>query len=122
MNKRKSGEYYETKVCEYLTDKGVRILERNFRSKNGEIDIIFRDGKYLVFAEVKFRSTVHFGRPEEAVSFSKQRTISRVSDFYRKRYGISDFEPQRFDVIAMEPGEDDFLQIKWYKNAFAYIR
>ena len=56
MNKRKLGEEKERFVCEYLKTGGYRILEQNFRCRFGEVDIVARHGKYLVFIEVKYRS------------------------------------------------------------------
>ncbi len=121
MNKRVDGARYEGLVCEYLEDNGAVVLQKNFRCRSGEIDIIIRDGKYLVFTEVKFRSDERFGSAEAAVDLKKQKTISKVSDYYRKKYGISDDSPQRYDVVAVRINEDGFMQIKWHKNAFNYI-
>ena len=55
MNKRKVGSWYETLACEYLKESGAIILNRNFRARNGEIDIIAKDGNYTCFIEVKYR-------------------------------------------------------------------
>jgi len=56
MNKRDTGNSYEDLACDYLTDQGCRIIKRNFSCRGGEIDIIYKDKEYLVFAEVKYRS------------------------------------------------------------------
>ena len=121
MNKRKTGSYYEDLACEYLIENGAKIICRNFRSRKGEIDIVARDGKYLAFIEVKYRTTVRFGEPEAAVNPRKQKVICRVSDFYRKRYGISDNCPIRYDVVAIKVDETSAIHIIWHKNAFSYI-
>ncbi len=121
MNKREQGAYYENLACQYLEENGAKIEFRNFRCKSGEIDIIASDGKYLVFVEVKYRTGTRYGSPEGAVDYRKQNAISRVSDFYRKRFGISEDISQRFDVVAISADEDDAIRIKWLKNAFAYI-
>ena len=77
MNTRQTGNVYEQMAADYLEKQGMRILERNFRrGRNGEIDIIGRDGKYLVFVEVKFRADSTVGNPFEALTSAKQRTIS----------------------------------------------
>ena len=80
MNTRQTGNVYEQMAADYLEKQGMRILERNFRrGRNGEIDIIGRDGKYLVFVEVKYRSGDEKGNAAEAVTTAKQRTICRVA-------------------------------------------
>ena len=85
---RKTGFAYEKKAAEYLAQKGYRILKQNFYTKFGEIDVIARDGRYLVFVEVKYRRTGCMGHPLEAVTPAKQRRICRVSDVYRMRHRI----------------------------------
>ena len=121
MNKRQTGSYYENLACEYLTENGAKIIDRNFRSKKGEIDIVARDGKYLAFVEVKYRTSTRFGEPEAAVGLSKQKVICRVSDFYRRRYGIGEDCSVRYDVVAIKVDETSAIHIIWHKNAFSYI-
>lgn len=120
MNKRQVGDYYESLACAYLQGEGVRIVERNYRALRGEIDIIARDGKYLLFIEVKYRRDKRFGAPEAAVTFSKQRQICKLSKLYlySKKYS-TDF-PIRYDVIAITDVENT-TTIRWYKNAFDYV-
>lgn len=116
MNKRKMGYDYETLACEYLSGRGIVILERNFRCSYGEIDIIGSDGEFLVFFEVKARLKKTAGTGAEAVTPSKQRKICRVADYYRIKHGIGDFSPIRYDCIAI-----DNDQIVWYQAAFSHI-
>ena len=81
----------------------MRILERNFRrGRNGEIDIIGRDGKYLVFVEVKYRSGDEKGNAAEAVTTAKQRTICRVADYYRYLHHYGEDTWVRYDVVAIQ--------------------
>lgn len=115
INKRQTGTEYECLAVNYLEKQGIRVVERNFRNRFGEIDIIGYDGEYLVFFEVKFRRDIRKGSPIEAVSPKKCHTICRVADFYRMKKGIGDFSPMRFDIVAI-CGED----IRWFRNAFAY--
>lgn len=82
MNKHEFGMRGEDIACKYIESHGGRILERNYRFKGGEIDVIYRDGNYIVFGEIKYRSGSTFGIAEEAVDYKKQRTISRGCDFY----------------------------------------
>lgn len=115
MNKRKVGANQEALAADYLNRQGVLILERNFRSRRGEIDLIGRDQEYLVFFEVKYRSGTAQGYPEEAVGYAKQKNICRTADYYRCIRHVPMQTAIRYDVIAIE-GE----QIRWVKNAFPH--
>ena len=99
----------------YLRTQGYEILTYNFRCRSGEIDIIARDGEYLVFVEVKYRRDASRGNPLEAVDRKKQRIISKVASYYCLTHGYGEAMPCRFDVVAML-GE----QITLIKNAFEY--
>jgi putative endonuclease len=114
-NRRKIGADYERQAEEYLQTCGYRILERNYRCRQGEIDLIAREGEALVFLEVKYRRTAAHGLPSEAVTPAKQRTICRVADYYRLTHGIPDNTPCRFDVVSILGQE-----ITLYRNAFLY--
>ena len=120
MNKRNIGSWYEQLACRYIKENGASILNRNYRLKNGEIDIIAKDDNYLCFIEVKYRKDQKYGGPEAAVSFHKQKQICHVSRYYVYSKGYSEFTPIRYDVIAVS-GEDGNSSIKWIKNAFDYI-
>lgn len=102
VNKRQMGTVYEIKAEEYLLQKGYRILERNFRNRSGEIDIIAKDGEYFCFIEVKYRTTTDYGNPLEAVNQRKQNQIRRVAQYYLMKNKLSEWTPCRFDVIAFE--------------------
>lgn len=115
MNKRAVGADWERRAAEYLTARGMRIVARNFRSRQGEIDLIGYHEGYLVFVEVKYRSGTQKGYAAEAVNLRKQRQICRVSDFYRCVRGIGADRAVRYDVVAVQ-GEE----ILWLQNAFPY--
>lgn len=100
-NNKKTGLAQEERAAEYLEKKGFRVLERNFYTKFGEIDIIARDGDYLVFVEVKYRSGQRGGHPLEAVGKRKQQHIKQAAQYYLLRYGIPEDTPCRFDVIGI---------------------
>src|ERR1700733_3252528 len=89
----------ENVAAGYLRQQGFKIIARNFRCELGEIDIIARDGKTLVFVEVKTR-TYDDPQPEEQVNLAKQQTLTRVAHVYLSRYGIPQ-PPARFDVVAI---------------------
>ena len=93
------GDRGENVAARYLQKQGYRIIERNVRSEGGEIDIVARDGKVLVFVEVKTRA-YDDPAPEDAVNLDKQRRLTRAAKSYLTRYGT----PQpaaRFDVVAV---------------------
>lgn len=116
MNNRKKGTFYEEKAAAYLAERGVRLLERNYRTRRGEIDLIGREGEYLVFFEVKYRRDAAKGYPAEAVDYRKQKSICRVADYYRMLHRIGDTAAVRYDVVAICDEE-----ITWYRNAFEHI-
>lgn len=100
MNKRRIGAKYEQKAVEYLETKGYRILERNYRCRQGEIDLIALHENYLVFVEVKYRSDARRGYGSEAVNVQKQRRIIRAASWYMIREHIPPDQPCRFDVLS----------------------
>lgn len=94
----------------------MKIKERNFRNRQGEIDIIgYHDG-YLVFVEVKYRSGSNRGYAAEAVDGRKQRQICKVADYYRYIHRLGENTAVRYDVVAVQEGE-----IVWLQNAFPHI-
>ncbi len=101
MNKREKGTVYESAASTFLEGKGCEIIERNYRTRYGEIDIIFRDGEYLVFAEVKYRSSDRYGLPQEAVDARKQHKIRNMAGMYIYDKHIPEDRKIRFDVIAI---------------------
>lgn len=115
MNTRATGARKEEAACKYLEKQGVQIKERNFRCRQGEIDVIGYDGNYLVAFEVKYRKDVSMGSAAEAVGYGKQRKICSVFDYYRMIHRCPGNQPVRFDIIAM-----DGDHIRWIKNAFPY--
>lgn len=116
MNRRAVGTAYEKQAGEYLKELGYEILEYNFRCRIGEIDIIARDGEYLVFLEVKYRASAGSGSPLEAVDRKKQHIISKVAAYYCLTHGCDETSPCRFDVVAILGDE-----ISLIKNAFEYM-
>lgn len=94
------GKRGEDIAAEYLLSKGFRLVERNYRQKSGEIDIICKDDDTYVFVEVKTRQDRRFGHPTEAVTKRKQLQISRTALIYLSINDLLD-EPVRFDVIGV---------------------
>lgn len=102
QNKREIGTAYELKAEEYLLGNGYKILERNFRNRSGEIDLIAKKNGQIHFVEVKYRMTAAYGSPLEAVDFRKQNQIRKVALYYLMKNQLSEWTPCQFDVIAFE--------------------
>ena len=97
--KKTLGQQGEEIACRYLKEKGYDVLERNFRCRAGEIDIVASEGGDLVFVEVKARSSRIFGDPAEAVTPRKQRQISKAALCYLEKHKY--VGSARFDVVAL---------------------
>lgn len=93
------GDKGEGLAAKFLQKKGFAILEQNYKTRAGEIDIIAMDGGTLVFVEVKTRENLYYGRPFEAVTSLKRRKISNAAMLYLKRLKI--IPPCRFDVVSI---------------------
>jgi len=115
-NKRAVGTEKESLAAAYLEAHGMRILERNYRGKQGEIDLIGRQDGYLVFVEVKYRRGSAVGNALDAVNYRKQCQICKTADDYRARHDIGEDCGVRYDVLAIQ-GEE----ITWLPNAFDHI-
>jgi putative endonuclease len=116
-NRQSLGNHGEDIAATYLTQLGYSIIERNFRIRYGEIDIVAKDGSTLVFVEVKTRRGRQYGLPEEAVTPRKIREIIQTSEFYCLKHpeyqGL-----QRIDVIAIEiDANGETERIEHIKNA-----
>ena len=94
------GKAAENAAADFLKARGYKILERNYKNKFGEIDIIARQDGVICFLEVKARHSADFGLPQEAVCAAKQRQISRVAVYYLKSKNLLE-SPARFDVLAL---------------------
>lgn len=100
-------------ACKFLESNGCQIRDRNFRCRQGEIDIIIWDKGVLAFVEVKYRSNICYGYPAEAVTAAKQRKIYYTANYYRYRHHIGEEMVCRFDVIEILGNK-----IRWMKNVF----
>ncbi len=100
MNKRTTGTEYEKIAADFLVSMGYNILERNFRTRFGEIDLIAEDASVICFIEVKYRSSLRYGYPAEAVSPRKQQKILGVSRAYLAMKGLSG-RSIRYDVVEI---------------------
>ncbi|MDD3114331.1 MAG: YraN family protein [Anaerovibrio sp.] len=120
MDNKTLGNKGERLAAEYLGSHGYRIVETNYRCQFGEIDIIASRGDLLVFAEVKTRRSLRFGRPGEAVDFCKQRKITRTAAWYihGKKLDNCHF---RFDVLEILRSPAGQMSLNHIKNAFEAV-
>lgn len=113
------GAWGEEKAVRFLKQRGYRIIERNFRCRFGEIDIIAEKDEYLSFVEVRLRKNIRYGTPEDTVDWRKQQKLRLTADYYLMTHE-TELAP-RFDVLALyaHNGEDTWpLPLKHIKNAF----
>ncbi|MCK4859483.1 MAG: YraN family protein [Candidatus Omnitrophica bacterium] len=111
----KSGEKI---AVDFLKKKGYRIIEQNYRCLFGEIDIIAKLKKTLIFAEVKTRYPSCFGSPQEAVNSRKQEQIAKTALHYLA--SCQSFKsPARFDVLSILFNSNGSKEIEWFRDAFS---
>jgi len=111
------GELGESIAVAFLLGGGFFIIEKNFRCVCGEIDIVARDGRTIVFVEVKCRKNRNYGPPQLAVTPFKQRQISKTALVWLSKRRLYDAEA-RFDVVAIVVHEHDLPEIEHIRNAF----
>jgi putative endonuclease len=106
----------EDLACAALEGRGYVIVTRRYRTRSGELDIVARDGDYLVFVEVKARQSGSFGEPEEAVTLQKQHRLVIMATDYLTRSGLHE-TPCRFDVVGIN-SETDPPSVTVIEDAF----
>ncbi|MEA3278839.1 MAG: YraN family protein [Pseudomonadota bacterium] len=99
-------------ACAYLERRGLRLVQRNYRCRRGEIDLVMRDTGTLAFVEVRYRANMRFGTPAETVDIHKQRRLTAAAAHYLQHQPTT--LPCRFDVIAIS-GDN---RIDWIRDAF----
>jgi putative endonuclease len=119
MDKQELAHWGEETAQKYLKARGIRIVEKNYRTPSGEIDLIGFENDDLVFFEVKTRSSIKFGYPEEAVNTKKIEKIEMVANEYLDHLSANNLN-WRIDTIAIirNPHTQKF-QIMWFKNVEA---
>lgn len=118
MTRTELGTRGEEAAAAFLERSGMTVLERNWKCRAGEADIVAIDGTTLVFVEVKTRTTDSKGTPEDAVSPAKQQRYSKIARTYIDKAGIN--EPSvRFDVVAIRPIAEDRALLRHHRDAFS---
>ena len=113
----KTGKKGETLAEAFLEREGYRIIEKNYRTKCGEIDIIGLDKDCLAFIEVRTGNTERFASPEDSINKRKQNQIAKSALMYIKKKRLED-QDCRFDVVCVEGVNSGFPKIRLIKNAF----
>lgn len=101
MQNKQTGDYGENIACKYLKNMGYKILERNYRIRGGEIDIVAKDKDTLVFVEVKTRYSHEYGLPEESITPWKIKALLKTARFYIQKIGWGDRE-YRLDFVGVD--------------------
>ena len=113
----KFGKRGEEVACEELQKRGYVILDRRFRTRRGELDIVARDGSVIVFVEVKARTDGSFGEPFESITWQKRRRLGQMAAAYLFQKKLGD-APCRFDVVAVVEGPDAGRTVELIQGAF----
>ncbi len=111
-----TGQQGEAIAATFLSEKGYELLESNWRYKRAEVDIIAKDGKILVFIEVKTRSTDYFGAPEAFITDKKKRLLSDAASAYMEEIG-HDWEI-RFDYVSVIYQDEGNFHLRHFEDAF----
>ena len=119
IKRKEIGAIGEKLAADYLKKRGYKIIQRNFRCREGEIDIIAQKGEYLVFVEVRTKRNNAFGTPEESVNLSKREKLISLANAYLQAYDkLPDF--WRIDVVAVELGPNNrVLRLEHIENAIS---
>ena len=119
------GQWAEELACKFLQRAGLKLVERNFRCSGGEIDLVMRDQRTLVFVEVRYRRQQRFGGAAASINQRKQQRITLAASLYLQRQPANSRQPRcRFDVVLLSGDVKDTdtqpAAIEWIKQAFGF--
>ena len=114
------GRIGEDIAVQYLEEKGFTVLDRNYNFEHGEIDIVAYQGRFIVFVEVKTRSSASYGEPEMAIDSKKRQQLLLVAEAWMHERRMTG-APARFDVIAIMRPQTSREEIRHYEEAFWYM-
>ena len=117
MSTRQRGDKVELFAENHLKKQGLTLVEKNFNSRYGEIDLIMLDSSALVFVEVRFRANTSFGTGAETVNLRKQQKIIKTAQLYLQANKKMQQRDCRFDVVSVTLAAQEPL-IEWHQNAF----
>ncbi|HOW58804.1 MAG TPA: YraN family protein [Candidatus Omnitrophota bacterium] len=111
------GDRGETVACDFLRKEGYEIVQKNYKCKLGEIDVVAKRRGRIAFVEIKTRTSVQFGSPQEAVNFKKQEKLAKLAEWYLKEKKITN-SPIAFDVVAVHWEDGKRPLVRLIKDAF----
>ena len=115
--KKNIGQQYEDLALAFLQQNGATLLQRNYQTRYGEIDLIMEDQQHcLLFIEVRFRRSKNYGGAASSVDRKKQQKLIKTANHFISSQLID--QAMRFDVIAISPAANKQHEIQWLKNAF----
>lgn len=112
------GRAAEDAACRFLEANGCVLIERNYRCRAGEIDLVVRQDRTLVFVEVRYRRRTDYGSGAESVGPRKQSRVIRTAQHYLSARSIGNNRPMRFDVVSVYPAQGGGFGIDWIPGAF----
>lgn len=111
------GEAAEAQACQYLEQQGLKLRQRNYRCRQGEIDLVMDHGQQLVFVEVRYRRSTRFGSGAESVNPRKQHKLVLAAQHFLQAHPKLNNKPARFDVVSMQLAGQT-AKIDWIQDAF----
>lgn len=118
MDRRNQGNAAETRALEYLLERGLQLVCRNFYCKGGELDLVMRDGATLVIVEVRSRVDQGYGTAAESIDTHKRRRIVRAAGYLLMKHRELRRLPVRFDVVVLNTGSNKQPPLEWIRAAF----
>lgn len=115
--RRSFGNKQESLAADYLSQHGLTLLERNYYTRLGEIDLIMLDGDTLVFVEVRSRTNADFIDPVTSINARKQQRMQRAAQVYLKHHKLTNKVKARIDVLGLLHNTHGSTQFNWIKNA-----
>ena len=115
---QKTGHQAEAMACQFLSDKGLKLITKNYHCRYGEIDLIMQQEQTIVFVEVRSRKSNNLVDSASSVNWSKQQKLQRSAENYLQQNKIHASIPARFDVIAVTHNQNQQTKIDWIQNAF----
>jgi putative endonuclease len=120
LSTKQIGDKTEAFACEYLTKQGLVLVEQNYQSHVGEIDLIMKDKESYVFIEVRLRRFIGFASALESVTLKKQRKIIKTASLYLQQHHLLNKVFCRFDVVAID-NKNKQTKLRWIKHAFSDV-
>ncbi|CAM3553995.1 YraN family protein [Parendozoicomonas haliclonae] len=118
--RNKKGYDAENQALAHLLSEGLKLRERNYACKLGELDLVMQEQETIVFVEVRYRNGEKFGSAAESVHHQKQKRLCNTAQHYLQTFKLTDRFPCRFDTITIQPASppDKGNKVSWIKNAF----